>query len=320
MQKISFVIPCYRSAHTIKNVVDEIEEMMQAHLEYTYEVILVNDGSPDDVWQVIAEMCETRVNIRGINLSRNFGQHSALMAGYAACTGDFVVTLDDDGQTPAKETFTLLEKLSEGYDVVYGRYEERKDGLFRKLGTMMNNYMLEKIIGKPEGVHLTSFFVARKYIIEEILRYKNPYPYIWGLIARSTSNIGNATISHSERLEGKSGYTIKKLFGLWMNGFIGFSVKPLRIATCFGLLASIAGVCLAIYVIINKILHPDIVAGYSSLMVAMLIIGGVIMILLGMIGEYIGRIYISLNSSPQYVIKEIVGSVEEGQNDERCDN
>lgn len=308
MEKISFVIPCYRSEKTIMDVVNQIEKVMEEIPAYTYEILLVNDGSPDNVWFVIKEICKSHRFIQGINLSQNFGQHSALMAGYAACSGAYVVTMDDDGQTPATETFLLLDKLLEGYDVVYGRYVERKDKLFRKMGTAVNNYMLETVIGKPKAIHLTSFFIARKYIIDEICRYRNPYPYIWGLIVRTTKNIANVKISHADRAGGASGYTMKKLLGLWMNGFTAFSVKPLRIATLFGVVVSFMGMLLAFYTVINKLLHPEIAAGYSSLMVAIMIVGGAIMLLLGMIGEYLGRIYICLNSSPQYVVKETIRS------------
>ena len=308
MERISFIIPCYRSEKTVMDVVNQIEWIMRKRTEYAYEILLVNDGSPDNVWSVIKELCGSHRFIQGINLSQNFGQHSALMAGYAVCSGDYVVTMDDDGQTPATETFLLLDKLLEGYDVVYGKYAERKDSLFRKMGTGVNNYMLETVIGKPKDIHLTSFFIARKYIINEICRYRNPYPYIWGLIVRTTKNIANVTISHADRVEGSSGYTLKKLLGLWMNGFTAFSVKPLRIATLFGVIVSFFGMLLALYTIIDKLLHPEIAAGYSSLMVAIMIVGGVIMLLLGMIGEYLGRIYICLNSSPQYVVKEIIRS------------
>lgn len=306
MQKISFVIPCYGSQNTIQSVVGQINTLMDEHVDYKYEIILVNDKSPDNVWKIIEELHYMQPNIVAVNFSKNFGQHSALMAGYRECTGDYVVTLDDDGQTPAGETFILLDKLDEGYDVVYGKYAERKDNCFRKFGTYINNCMLEGIVGKPKDVHLTSFFVAKKFIIEEICKYENPYPYIWGLILRATSNITNVMIQHEERKDGQSGYTIRKLLHLWLNGLTAFSVKPLRVATLSGLIVSIIGFLFTIYTIVNKLVHPTLVAGYSSLMCAILIIGGVIMILLGMVGEYVGRIYICINNAPQYVIKEVL--------------
>ena len=182
MCKISFVIPCYGSEHTLKDVVNEIEhtvdEQNQNLAKWDYEIILVNDCSPDNVWNVIENLCENNSKVKGIKLVKNFGQHSALMAGYNCVTGDYIITLDDDGQTPANQAFRLINKLEEGYDVVYGYYPERKDNGFRKVGTVLNNFMSEKIIGKPKNVHLTSYFVARKLVIDEIIKYRNPYPYI----------------------------------------------------------------------------------------------------------------------------------------------
>jgi len=301
--KISIVIPCYRSESTIITVIAEIDCVLQ-NLGYKYEIVLINDNSPDNVWAIIDNLCSNRKDIIGLNLAKNFGQHSALMAGYRQCSGDYIITMDDDGQTPSDEIKVLINKLEEGFDVVYGKYTERKDNVFRRFGSKVNNYMMEAIIGKPKDVHLTSFYISRKYIIDEICKYQNPYPYIWGLIVRTTHNIANVTINHHTREGGSSGYTLTKLLRLWMNGFTAFSVKPLRIATGFGLLVSIIGFFVTIYTVVDKLLHPDIQAGYSALMSAILIIGGVLMILLGMIGEYIGRIYICINNSPQYVIRD----------------
>ncbi|MBR4470655.1 MAG: glycosyltransferase family 2 protein [Erysipelotrichaceae bacterium] len=311
MEMISFVIPCYRSEKTIGIVVEEIEKLMSQHDPFTYEVVLVNDCSPDNVWDVIREMGKKDKRIKGICLAKNFGQHSALMAGYKVCKGDYIVTLDDDGQTPVEETFKLMDKLFEGYDVVYARYEERKDNLFRKLGTAMNNLMLQILSGKPKELHLTSFFVARKFIIEEICRYEHSYPYIWGLILRTTRNIANQMIRHNERKEGKSGYTLIKLLSLWMNGFTAFSVIPLRIVSYMGMFLTVCGFFGIIFTVVNKLLHPSIQAGYSALMTVQLIIGGMLMISNGLMGEYIGRIYMGINAAPQYVTKEKVNLEED---------
>lgn len=311
MEKLSFVIPCYGSEHTIANVTKQIEDVMGTRKEYDYEILLINDHSPDNVWQVITKLCKEDGHIRAIKLAKNFGQHSALMAGYTFVTGDYVVTLDDDGQTPAGEVFKLVDKLKEGYDVAYGYYPERKDNIFRKFGTLMNNKMLEMMIEKPKDIHLTSYFVAKRYIIEEITKYHNPYPYIWGLVLRTTKNIVNVEIHHEERKEGKSGYTLTKLLGLWMNGFTAFSVKPLRLATCVGAITSVIGVLFIIFTIVKKLMHPDLVPGYSSLMAVLLFIGGMVMVMLGLIGEYVGRIYICINASPQFVIGEQLNITEQ---------
>ena len=182
----------------------------------------------------------------------------------------------------------------------------RHDNLFRKFGTAINNFMLTALLGKPKNIHLTSYFIAKKFIINEICKCKNPFPYIWGLILRTTRNIANVTIHHRPRTEGKSGYTFTKLLALWMNGFTAFSVKPLRISSAVGAFFSILGFGGVIYTIIHKILHPEIAAGYSSLMSVILITGGLVLLSLGLIGEYVGRIYLCINSTPQYVVKEIL--------------
>ncbi len=302
--KISFAVPCYRSEHTIRKVVDEVRAAIRPGDDY--EIVMVSDHSPDNVFEVIKELCREDPKLKGAQLSRNFGQHCALMAAYSLCTGDVVVTIDDDGQIPVDETYSLIDKINEGYDVVYGYYHNKKDGFFRKIGSKVNNKMAESMISKPKNLIVTSFFAAKKYIIGEMLNYKNSFPYIWGLVFRTTQNIGNVPVTHRKREEGKSGYTLSKLISLWMNGFTAFSVKPLRIASVCGIITALGGFGFGIFTIINKILNPDIAVGYSSLMAVLLFIGGMVMIMLGLIGEYIGRIYISINNSPQYVISETV--------------
>lgn len=279
---------------------------MAAHPDYDYEIVLVNDNSPDNVWDVITKLSESDKRIKAIRLLRNFGQHSALMAGYGVCTGDYVVTIDDDGQTPVDQTFILMDKLLEGFDVVYGKYEKRKDNLFRKIGTGINNWMSKTLLGKPKDLHLTSFFVARANIIKEICNYKNGFPYIWGLVLRTTKSIANATIQHKERIEGESGYTLGKLLNLWMNGFTAFSVKPLRISATVGVISSALGLLGIIYVVVDKIIHPEVAAGFSSLMAVLLLIGGLLLLSMGLIGEYVGRIYMCINATPQYIVRDTI--------------
>lgn len=301
MKKVSFVIPCYNSEKTIQNVVQEIKE---SNISYEKEIILVNDCSSDATWDVITEIAKTNLNIKAINFSKNFGQHSALMAGYRATTGDFVVSLDDDGQTPANETYKLLEKLEKGYDVVYASYANKKHSVFRNIGTGINNLMCRWLIGKPKKLNITSFFVARKYIIDEITKYENPYAYIPGLVLRSTKSISSVPVEHRSREVGQSGYSFRKLIALWINGFTAFSIKPLRLATLFGLIVAGGGFIYFIFTIVRKIIKPNIPMGWTSTISIMLIIGGSILFVLGMIGEYLGRVYLSLNKEPQYVIVE----------------
>ena len=302
--KLSFVIPCYRSENTIETVVQEICDTVATRSGIDYEIVLVNDCSPDGVWLVIKRLAANDNHIKGICLAKNFGQHCALMAGYGQATGDYVISLDDDGQTPASESFKLVDRLEEGFDVVYGYYEHSAQHLFRRFGTWVNKKMAEAIIGQPKTLRTTSFFIMRKFIVEEIVRYPHPFAYISGLVFRATKNLGNVEVQHRRRIEGESGYTIAGLIGLWINGFTAFSVKPLRAATFIGLLCALVGFVAGLYVVYQKFLNPEIPVGYTSILATLLFVGGMIMLLLGLIGEYVGRIYISINQSPQYVVRE----------------
>ena len=303
---ISFVIPCYRSAETIGKVVAELDAAMGKLPAYTYEIILVNDCSPDDTFEVIRGLCAQREDICGVNLARNFGQHAALMAGFGYTHGEVVVCLDDDGQTPADEVGKLLAGIEEGYDVVYAKYAHKQHSGFRNFGSKVNELMTRVMLGKPRELYLSSYFAASRFVIDEILRYKNPYPYVIGLVLRTTKNITNVEVAHREREVGVSGYTMGKLLGLWFNGFTAFSSKPLRFATAMGCLTACGGFLYGIYTVVKKFVNPNVPIGFSAMMAALVFIGGMIMLMLGLIGEYIGRIYISLNNSPQYVIRECI--------------
>lgn len=307
MDKISFVIPCYRSERTIEGVVAEIRDTMQGIPEYAYDIVLVNDCSPDNTFAVIRALCEKYDNITGISLARNFGQHAALMAGLRRTDGGIVVCLDDDGQTPADEVGKLIKGIEDGSDVVYASYENKQHSAFRNFGTWMNDLMTRAMLGKPKELHLTSYFAAKRFVVDSMLAYENSYPYIIGLVLRATKNISNVPVKHRSREIGTSGYTIKKLLGLWFNGFTAFSIMPLRIATVTGAVFAGAGFIYGIYTIVKKFVNPGVPLGFSSLMAAVVFIGGMLMIMLGLIGEYIGRIYISINNSPQYVVKEVIG-------------
>ena len=302
---ISYVIPCYRSENTLSGVIDELNEAMKKMTdEYDYEIICVNDGSPDETWKVIRRLCSLNKNMTGINFAKNFGQHAALMAGLNKTKGDIVVCLDDDGQTPADEVFKLIDALENGADVAYARYEHKQHNVFRNFGTFMNESMATIMLGKPKDLYVSSYFAARKFIVDEMIKYESSYPYVIGLVLRTTRNIVNVDVHHRKREVGQSGYTFSKLLGLWINGFTAFSIKPLRIATFTGCSFAALGFIYGIYTIIKKFVRPDVPVGFSALMSAVIFIGGMLMLMLGMIGEYLGRVYISQNKNPQYVIRE----------------
>lgn len=300
-KKISFVIPCYKSALTIREVVEEIRETIED--KYAYEIILVNDGSNDDTIDVIVALCNEDYRIKGINLTKNFGQHCAIMAGYRHVSGDIIITLDDDGQTPANESLKLIEAVSD-HDMAIARYQHKQHSRFKNMGSRINDYTVRILLNKPKALYSSSFFAAKRFIIDEIVRYKQPYPYLEGLLLRTSLNIVNVDVCHRSRKYGESTYSFKKLVKLWLDGFTAFSVKPLRIASVLGIVLGMSGFIYTVYIVIHKWLNPNVSVGWSSIMATQLVIGGSILCVLGLIGEYIGRIYICINSSPQYVIKE----------------
>lgn len=306
MKKLSFVIPCYNSEKTVGRVVAEIDEAFLGNERYEYEIILVNDASPrDNTLGTIKRLAVENPRVTAVGLSRNFGQDSALMAGYSLTTGDYIISLDDDGQNPASEAWKLLEKLEEGWDVVFGRYVHKKHSPFKNFGSSVNDKMAQILLNKPKELRLCSYFAMDRFVVDEMLKDRNSFPYIWGLILRTTDRITNVYIEHRIREEGKSNFTLIKCLKVWMNGFIAFSVKPLRFSAVVGTLVAVIGFLYGIYVVIKRLLYGEPVAGWSSMMTAILLLGGVILIMLGLLGEYIGRMNINLNNTPQYIIREI---------------
>lgn len=303
---ISFVIPCYRSEATIGNVINEIVCEMRSHDKCEYEIIAVNDRSPDNVYEKLREIARENRRVKVIDLAKNMGKHAAMMAGYSVVTGDIIVNLDDDGQCPLDHLWELLAPLGQGYDISIAKYPKKMESAFKRFGSAVNALMARVLIGKPNDLVISNFSAMKRFVCEELIRYENAYPYIDGLFLRTTSNIANVEMEERKRISGSTGYTFSKSLKLWVNGFTSFSVKPLRIATVLGLFISLMGFLFALSVIIRKIFYPEIAAGYSSLMAVQLFIGGIVMLLLGLIGEYVGRIYISINNSPQYVIRETI--------------
>lgn len=316
---VSFVIPCYRSEATLPAVIREIQDTMEKLEDYSYEAVLVNDCSPDGTFSVIRKLCQENGNIVGIDLARNFGQHSALMAGFHYVKGDIIVCLDDDGQTPADEVDRLLSGIREGADVVYARYGKKHHSGFRNWGSHVNELMTRMMLGKPKDLYLSSYFAAKRFVVDEMLRYEYAYPYVIGLVLRTTKNIVNVDVEHRDRQAGVSGYTIGKLLNLWFNGFTAFSVKPLRIATVTGAVCAFLGFAYGIYTIIKKIFinPPELVTGFSALMSMLVFMGGMMMLMLGLVGEYMGRMYISMNNSPQFVIRECLNGPAKAGDEER---
>lgn len=303
---LSFAIPCYNSSKTIGFVINEIEATLKDCELYDYEIITVVDGSPDNVYDVLAEMAEKNPKIKVVSLSKNFGQANARMATLFYSTGDYIVCLDDDGQCPVNEVLKLIEPLERGYDISIADYPKKKQSLFKNFGSAVNKYTTRILLDVPKDFRSSNFYAIKKFLCEQIIRYNNPYPFIDGLVSQATRSIAYVRMAERERISGKSGYNISKLLKLWLNGFTAFSVKPLRISSLIGVFCAFIGFLFGIYSIIRKLVVPGINIGWTSTISIMLFIGGLIMLMLGMIGEYIGRIYISINNSPQYVVKETI--------------
>ena len=302
--KISIVIPCYRSEHTISNVVERTERVLENNPGYDYEIICVNDCSPDGTLGVLHSLAAKNEKVKVLDLARNFGQHSALMAGFNYVTGDVVVCLDDDGQTAPEDMFKLIAKIEEGYDVSSARYVQEHRPLLRKLGSKVSMAMSHWLVGMPKNIELNSFCAFRRFVSDEVIKYKNAYPFVHGLMLRATRNIANVEMVRNDRESGSSGYTLGKLFALWLNGFTAFSVAPLRLAGVVGAFVAFVGFAYGAFIIIRKLIVPEISAGYSSIMAVILFFAGINMLFLGLIGEYIGRSYICINDAPQFVIRE----------------
>lgn len=302
---LSIIIPCYCSGNNIRKVVSDIDETLKDK-NMSYEIIMVNDSSPDNTFEIIDDIAKSRDNTYAIDLARNSGQHAAIMAGFNYAKGKMIATCEDDGQTDVSIIPQLIDKLNEGYDVAAPEYKDRgKRSLFRRFGTACANAMANWMIPRPKGILVPVFFVAKRFVIKEIIRYNQPYPYLEGLILRSTFNIALVESRQKERLEGESGYTLKKMISLWLNGFTSFSIKPLRISIIFGVISAIVGALVGIYVIINKLVNPDVLLGWSSTIAIMLFMFGIAFVILGMIGEYVGRIYLCINKTPQFVVRQV---------------
>jgi len=319
---LSFVIPCYRSANSIGDVAAEVEAAVATREnEFDHEIILVNDGSPDDTAAAITALCESNRRLVFVDLSRNFGQHSALMAGFSQVRGEIVICLDDDGQTPADECFKLIDKVREGYDIVFAEYAKRKQSLFRNLGSRFNAACNHFFFGQPKNIVTNSYYACQRFVINNALQYPNPFPYITGLLFQSVSSHANVPVTHRPRREGESGYNLRKLISLWANGVTAFSIKPLRLANYIGWFTAVFGFLFALATIIRKIADPNMQAGWASTLAVMLTLGGVIIALIGIVGEYVGRIYLSINRSPQYVVRHIIdrraGTEESHESDSR---
>lgn len=300
---LSIVVPVYRSAPILPLLAEKVQQEITAlALPAGFELILVNDASPDNSWAVIRELATRYPFIKGIHLRRNFGQHNATMAGLNHAAGEWVVVMDDDLQHPPEAIGQMLAALREGYDVCYTRYLNRQHAAWKKLGSAFNDWVATHLLGKPKGLYLSSFKAMRREVVQEVIQYDGPYAYLDGLILGVTNAITAVDIEHQARHEGEGNYNLRRSVSLWLKMATSFSILPLRLASYAGFMLAGFSVLMIIYVVIAKWLHPELPAGWASLIATMLLIGGIQTLCIGMMGEYLGRTYLKLNRKPQFVV------------------
>jgi len=309
---LSFVIPLYNSAETVRPVVRAIEQLA---VEGGHEIILVNDGSRDTTAAICRELVrESRVPAVYVEHARNYGEHNAVLTGWRHARGAHVVNLDDDGQNPPAEAVRLWQHArASGLDVVFGHYAEKRHSWWRNLGSRLTNRMTDWALDKPPGFYLSSFRCVTAFVAREVTAHTSPFPYIDGLILQVTQRIGSIEVRHEPRQAGASGYTLRRLMRLWLSVWVNFSVLPLRIATGIGLMMALAGLIGFGWVLWLRYTNQGPNFGWGSLMVALLVFSGTQLVMLGLIGEYIGRMFIAINQRPQSVVREVFTDRSAGQ-------
>lgn len=301
--ELSVVVPVYGSANILPDLVAALEHVLAPSLGTgNFEVLLVHDHGPDHAWPTITELAGSRPWLRGIDLRLNAGQHNAIMAGLAHASGRYLVTMDDDLQHDPADIPRILDRLRAGADVCYVQFLSRHHAAWKRFGSRFNDRIARWLLGKPIGLYLSPFRGLHSSIRDEMVRYSGPFVYVDGLILQSTGNIATIEATHHPRQDGRSGYSLRKSISLWLQMATSFSVAPLRLATVVGLVFSLFGFVLAVLLALQKLAHPDTTVGWTSLMVAMLIIGGIQLLALGAIGEYVGRVLLNVTNRPQYVI------------------
>jgi len=301
---LSFVIPLYHSAETIQPLVKEIESLSIAG---GHELILVNDGSRDATAGICRELLrDARIPLTFVNHARNYGEHNSVLTGYRHARGAYVVNLDDDGQNPPAEAVRLWEHAKrEGLDVVYGHYAAKEHAAWRNAGSWLTNRVTDWVLDKPRGFYLSSFRCVSAFVAREVAAHEGPFPYVDGLILQVTQNLGSLDVLHVGRSAGRSGYTLRRLLRLWVSTFVNFSVMPLRLATLLGLTMAVAGLAgLAVVFYLRWVNRgPDY--GWGSIMAALLVFSGTQLAMLGLIGEYVGRMFLTVNRRPQSVVRSV---------------
>lgn len=307
--KLSVVIPVYGSASILPSLVSNLEAaLLEAVGEDSFELILVHDCGPDQAWSQITELAETRPWLLGLNLARNVGQHNALMAGLNLAAGEYVITMDDDLQHDPADISRLLAALSPEVDLCYVEFESRWHAAWKRLGSRFNSIVAGMLLDKPKGLYLSPFRGMRRNVVEAVIRYDGPFVYLDGLLLQSTSRITTIRAQHHQRSNGTSGYSFHKSVSLWLKMATSFSVAPLRLISVAGVLGSALGFVLAVVILVKKLLDPSMAIGWPSLIITVLMLGSMQLLALGAIGEYIGRVLLTINRKPQYLVRDTVNT------------
>ena len=302
----SVIIPVYNSARIVDKVVERTMAFFVANA-WTYEIILINDGSRDASWSVIADLARHNEPVIAINLLRNYGQHNAVFAGLHQSRGSYVITIDDDLQNPPEEIIHLVKAAVEGkHDVVFGKFQQKKHSLGRRIGSGIIRMMNNRIFLCPAEITPSNFRLMRRDVITRMLDYKTAYPYTTGLALMFAHSVGNASVQHLERAEGKSNYNIYKILSLVLRILFNYSIWPLRVVTITGFLISTVSFLIGLIVIVRKFLDSIQIEGWTGIIVMLAVLNGLIILMLGMLGEYVIRILQHLNSRETYYIKEII--------------
>lgn len=308
---LSIIVPLYNAAGTLPTL---LQELARLSVSGGLEIVLVNDGSRDETEAVARQLiASAAMPITLLSLPRNFGEHNAVLAGIRASSGDYVITMDDDLQNPPTEVPTLLAAAESGnYDVVYSSYGQKAHAWWRNAGSVLTNFIADFVVEKPKGLYLSSFRCMTRLIADEISKSRTPYPYIDGLIFQITQNVGTVRVRHAGRGQGESGYTMRKLMRLWISMLVNVSILPLRLMIFAGMITSALGFLAIIEVVLEHLLHKT-PTGWSSLMAAMLLLSGTQLLLLGILGEYVGRIYLGISEKPQSIVRSEVRSPGHGK-------
>lgn len=302
---LSFIVPMFNCAGTIRSLVAEVQALA---VEGGHELILVNDGSTDATESICRSLLEdATIPVTYVEHARNFGEHNAVLTGWKNAAGEYFVNIDDDCQNPPEEAVRLyMFTRDSGLDVAFGHYLDKRHSPWRNWGSRLTNRLTDIILDKPRGFYLSSFRCVKSAVAREVTAYSGPYPYIDGLLLQVTQRIGGLQVAHSDRASGHSGYTLRRLIRLWLSTVVNFSVMPLRLATVLGLVMSVLGFLGIGIVAYWRITNHGPAFGWGSLMSALLLFSGVQLALLGVIGEYLGRMFITINQRPQSVVREIV--------------